>query len=588
MKLVPRTESSVPDPYGEPFGKYVLLDRIGHGGMAEVFRAVSRGPEGFQRALVIKRILPHLSQDRIFVRMFIDEAKVCGLLSHPNLVQIYEFGKIENSFFIAMEHVHGRTLNAVQNELARLRRPVSLAAAAEIARQICVGLHHAHSLRSATGQPLGIVHRDISPSNVMLAFHGGVTILDFGIARMADELRHTHTQVGSVKGKASYMSPEQLRNEDVDRRSDIFSVGVVLHEMLTGRRLFPGARGSVDRKLVELSLPLPSERNPAVPPALDRVVMRALASERDARYATAVEMAADLDEVMHEARMSPREHARLLDDLFPDDASASDLRVVLPAAPSGRVEAPVEPAADPGQGYEAAVAIAGAAAGAGGGDGERDHKESGNGAGQREGSSQSGEEGREGRETPGGPRDASTDADSSPRRDQTSYLVDLKGLERRRGGRRLRLGVAGLSLLALGTVPVVLHATKHPGPGPKLVLAPPAQPAASVPRVAPAETDAHCFLDSSPQGATVSRTSGGQVVGRTPLMLVVPRSGAPISLRFERAGSKPVVEQIIPDQDKLVRVDLGAEIAQPVTRRKKRRAAARDFRDATLVNPFAM
>lgn len=565
IKLVPRTESSVPDPCGEPFGKYVLLDRIGHGGMAEVFRAVSRGPEGFQRALVIKRILPHLSQDRIFVRMFIDEAKVCGLLSHPNLVQIYEFGKIENSFFIAMEHVHGRTLNAVLNELARLRRPVSLAAAAEIARQICVGLHHAHSLRSATGQPLGIVHRDISPSNVMLAFHGGVTILDFGIARMADELRHTHTQVGSVKGKASYMSPEQLRNEDVDRRSDIFSVGVVLHEMLTGRRLFPGARGSVDRKLVELSLPLPSELNPAVPPALDRVVMRALASERDARYATAGEMAADLDQVMHEARMSPREHARLLDDLFPDDASASDLRVVLPAAPSGRVEAPVEPAAGPGQEADGA--------------GESDCKDNGNGAGEREGDGQ-------GRETPDGPRDANTDADG-PRRDQTSYLVDLSGLERGRGRRPMRLGVAGLSLLALGTVPVVLHATKHPGPLPKLVLAP-AQPPAAVPRVAPAETDAHCFLDSSPQSATVTRTKGGQVVGRTPLMLVVPRSGSPISLRFEHAGRKPVVEQIIPDEDKMVRVDLGAEISQSVTRRKKRRAAARDFRDATLVNPFAM
>ena len=152
----------------------------------------------------------------------------------------------------------------------------------------------------------------------------------------------------------------------------------------------------------------------------------------------------------------------------------------------------------------------------------------------------------------------------------------------------MRLGVAGLSLLALGTVPVVLHATKHPGPRPKVVLAPPAQPPAAVPRVAPAETDAHCFLDSSPQSATVTRTKGGQVVGRTPLMLVVPRSGSPISLRFEHAGRKPVVEQIIPDEDKMVRVDLGAEIAQPATRRKKRRATARDFRDATLVNPFAM
>src|SRR5262245_7165402 len=168
--------------------------------MAEVFLAVASGPEGFQRLLVIKRMLPHLSQDRAFVGMFVDETKLCGLLSHPNLVQIFEFGSIEGSFFIAMEHVQGETLSAVRAKLAETGRVAPVAATVEIVRQVCLGLQYAHSLQSA-GQPLGIIHRDISPSNLMLSFHGTVKILDFGIARVAEGLRETHTQAGTMKGK---------------------------------------------------------------------------------------------------------------------------------------------------------------------------------------------------------------------------------------------------------------------------------------------------------------------------------------------------------------------------------------------------
>src|SRR5262245_11827249 len=226
-----------PLPGAKPFGQYYLLDRIGAGVMAEVFLAIALGPEGFQRTLVIKRMLPHLSQDRAFVRMFVDEAKLCGLLSHPNLVQIFEFGSIEESFFIAMEHVQGETLSAVRAKLAEAGRIAPVAASLEIARQVCLGLHYAHSVKSATGQPLGIIHRDISPSNLMLTYHGGVKILDFGIARVAEELRETHTQAGTMKGKVAYMSPEQIRMEPVDSRVDVFAIGVVLHEMLTARRL---------------------------------------------------------------------------------------------------------------------------------------------------------------------------------------------------------------------------------------------------------------------------------------------------------------------------------------------------------------
>ena len=221
--------SPSPVPGAKPFGKYYLLDRIGAGGMAEVFLAVAIGPEGFQRMLVIKRMLPHLSQDRAFIQMFVDEAKLCGLLSHPNLVQIFEFGSIDDSFFIAMEHVHGATMSAVRAKLAEVGRLAPVGATLEIVRQVCLGLHYAHSLQSATGQSLGIIHRDISPSNLMLSYHGSVKILDFGIARVAEGLRETHTQAGTMKGKVSYMSPEQIRMENIDSRSDVFAVGIVLH-----------------------------------------------------------------------------------------------------------------------------------------------------------------------------------------------------------------------------------------------------------------------------------------------------------------------------------------------------------------------
>ena len=282
------SESS-PQPNAKQFGKYYLLDRIGAGGMAEVFRAVAIGPEGFQRPLVIKRMLPHLSHDRAFVEMFIDEAKLCGLLSHPNLVQIFEFGSVDESFFIAMEHVQGETLLAVQVKLAEAGRLAPVTASLEIVRQVCLGLHYAHSLQSSSGQPLGIVHRDVSPANLMLTFHGSVKILDFGIARVAEGLRETRTQAGTMKGKVSYMSPEQIRMEPIDGRADVFAVGIVLHELLTGRRLFRSTNEYTRARMVlESAIPLPSAVNPDVPSAVDGIVMHALERNPDARYRTPV------------------------------------------------------------------------------------------------------------------------------------------------------------------------------------------------------------------------------------------------------------------------------------------------------------
>jgi serine/threonine protein kinase len=329
-----QSQTFAPSPVSLTFGRYRLFERIGAGGMAEVFRAVALGPENFQRTLVIKRILPHLSQDLAFVQMFIDEAKVSGLLSHPNLVQIFEFGKVDECFFIAMEHVHGRTLASTQKAISQQNRIMPVPAATEIARQLCAGLEYAHSLRTADGQLLGIVHRDVTPSNLMLSFHGTVKILDFGIARVAEGLRHTQTQVGALKGKVSYMSPEQIQLCPVDRRSDIFSLGTVLHEMLTGRRLFRADSDiRTSRMILDMPIQPPSLFNAAVPPALDRIVLRALARDVEARYQNAAAMATDLEHVMLEERMSPREHIKMLHQLFPHEAMMSaDAGVTVPAA----------------------------------------------------------------------------------------------------------------------------------------------------------------------------------------------------------------------------------------------------------------
>jgi serine/threonine protein kinase len=512
-----------PLPGAKPYGKYYLFDRIGVGGMAEVFLAVAIGPQGFQRTLVIKRMLSHLSQDGAFVKMFIDEAKLCGLLSHPNLVQIFEFGQIDESFFIAMEHVQGETLLAVQAKLAEERRIAPVAASLEIMRQVCLGLNYAHGLQSATGQPLGIVHRDISPSNLMLSFHGGVKILDFGIARVTEEIRETKTQAGTMKGKVAYMSPEQVRMEQIDNRSDIFAAGIVLHEMLTGRRLFKSGNEFTGAKLVlEAVIPLPSSVNPDVPASIDPIVMRALERRSEARYQTAGEMAEDLEKALFEMRASPHEPRKLLVSLFKQGPSRT-----------GEVQLPVTPSAPQGTGGHA---------------------------------------------TPSGTASrASSSKITRPLPEEGPPLeIDLGDLNasgpvvasRRRRGRRkwLALGTLGGAVVAL----VLLAQSPRKGQQQEVTVAPagaqsvptPApEPAPASPPAAKEAAVVQISLDSSPQDAQVTREDSGEVVGRTPLTITLPEGHDVISFRFEKPGFAPTSYKVIPDLAKSVRAELTAEPA---------------------------
>jgi len=303
-----------------PYGRYVLLDKIGEGGMAEVFRAAVLGPAGFQRILVIKRILSSISQDQSFVSMFIDEANLCARLSHPNIVQIYDFGKVADTYFIAMEHVMGRNVSAMMSKVVRAHRLLPPVVAADIVHQVCLGLDYAHTLKVGD-RPLGIVHRDVSPTNIMVAYTGAVKVLDFGIARAA-EGRETSTRSGLLKGKIAYLAPEQIHFGPLDCRVDIFAVGIVLHEMLAGRRLFRANNDLQMMKMImEMVIPPLAIQNPEVKPGLEHIVMRALERDPDLRYSSAAEMALDLEGYLIDERHSAKATSHFLEDLFSDEIS---------------------------------------------------------------------------------------------------------------------------------------------------------------------------------------------------------------------------------------------------------------------------
>ncbi len=260
------------------FGKYLLLDRIAVGGMAEVFAAKAFGAEGFERILAIKKILPTMGEDPELVSMFVDEARIAVQLSHPNIVQVLELGKHDETLYIAMEYISGRDLRQLLDRFRRRGQPMPVPHACAIAAGVCDALDYAHRKGDASGTPLGIVHRDVSPQNVLVSFDGGVKLIDFGIAKA--ERRLQKTQSGILKGKFSYMSPEQVRGEPLDRRSDVFAAGVLLWELICGRKLFTGDSDyAVLEKVRRVEVPPPASVNPEVPKELSRVVLAALAPD---------------------------------------------------------------------------------------------------------------------------------------------------------------------------------------------------------------------------------------------------------------------------------------------------------------------
>ena len=314
------------------FGPYQLVDRVAIGGMAEVFKAKRAGVEGFEKIVAVKRILPHLSENKEFLDMFVDEAKMVAGLAHPNIVQIFDLGRIEKSYYIAMEYVHGRDLRTIMRRARDkgLRMPLDLSL--RVVGQVCGALEYAHRKKDDKGRPMQIVHRDVSPQNILISFEGDVKLVDFGIAKAATKA--SNTDRGALRGKLLYMSPEQAWGRPIDRRSDVFSLGIVLYEMVTETKPFVGAGTEVSiLELVRQCVITPArEINPRVPEALDRVIMKALAREPDERYQDAGQMQRGLERFLRERPpVSARDLARFLELLF-DRAEREDGAGERPAA----------------------------------------------------------------------------------------------------------------------------------------------------------------------------------------------------------------------------------------------------------------
>jgi TonB family protein len=289
---------------GARFGQYVLVERIATGGMAEVWKARMRGVEGFQKIVAIKKILPHLSDNQDFIEMFIDEAKLAAQLSHNNIIHIYDLGKIQSSYYIAMEYVDGFDLKTILKKAEEKDQPITVELALFIASKIAAALDYAHRKRDFEDRDLRLVHRDVSPQNVLISQEGDIKLCDFGIAKAASKA--SHTQAGALKGKLQYMSPEQAWGRDIDKRSDIFALATVLFEMLTNRKLFGGDNElSILEQVREARIAPPSQYNDEVTPEIDKIVLKALQKDAGNRYQTAGEMERDINAVLYTFRPTP-------------------------------------------------------------------------------------------------------------------------------------------------------------------------------------------------------------------------------------------------------------------------------------------
>jgi eukaryotic-like serine/threonine-protein kinase len=490
---VSEPSATVPAPPGggapQSYGPYLLLEKIGSGGMAEVFRAIRKGPEGFVRLFALKRIIPRHAESREFVQMFINEARLSALLNHPNLVQVYDFGEVEGSYYLAMEFLKGRTVLSVMRSLHARRMPFPAPAIGYIGRQVALGLAYAHSLRGEDGKTLGLVHRDINPSNVMLLKSGGVKVLDFGIAK-APSLAEHQTQAGLVKGKLSYAAPEQLKCLPLTGKADVFSLGVTLWEMLTMQKLFGGSTDfDTVNNVMTKQLKPPSAIRADVPPVLDRLVMQALERDID-RRPDARQLAHGLGDYLREARFLDDSVVELLRELFGEHTS----RVVTLVPGMGLTSGPTTfPAASP---------------------------------------------------TPAGSQGSGSTLSAAPAGEEGTAKRKGAKAPSRGGWPIVALGVAGLGVLVAAS----WGSLRNLGGTPQRQTAPGSGAAASDPLLTARVT---VEIDSRPAGAAVEDSSGA-VVGETPVTLKLPRAQTPTSFVVKKAGFQPLRYEVIPDRDTMV------------------------------------
>jgi len=312
-------------PNRKSFGRYELLMEMGQGGMAGLYLARIRGPEKFEKLLAVKRIHDHLARQPEFTEMFLDEARLAARIHHPNVAAIFDMGVIDEIYFIAMEYVHGQNLTDILRAAARRRTALDWSCVARIVADAAAGLHAAHELQSSDGKPLGVVHRDVSPQNILVSYDGHVKVVDFGIAYAAERI--VQTNAGTLKGKVPYMSPEQAIAEPLDRRSDIFSLGTVLFECVCLKRLFKeDSEAATLMRVREAKVPSPRAIQPGLPLELERIIFKALSKDPADRFATADDLAERLNAclVAEGKSTSATTISKLMDGFFHDRKKIKD------------------------------------------------------------------------------------------------------------------------------------------------------------------------------------------------------------------------------------------------------------------------
>ncbi len=306
------------------FGKYILMDKVATGGMAELYRAKMIGAKGFEKLIAIKKILPHLTSEESLIKSFIDEAKLAAFLQHPNIIQIYDFGSTEGTYFLAMEYLFGKDMKFIIKKSEMTDKLICLDDALLITIQICNGLFYAHNLKNFQGESLNIIHRDIGPQNIFLTYDGQVKIIDFGIAKAANQ--NSCTQEDFIKGKLAYMSPEQARGKKINHQSDIFSIGIMLYELATHKRMYAGDTYKIYTKVCDANFDPAEKANKDLPPILYDILNRALSKKPEHRYQSAEEMASDLEMCLSQLsnQTTTKSLSQYIKDLCKNEAEAEE------------------------------------------------------------------------------------------------------------------------------------------------------------------------------------------------------------------------------------------------------------------------
>jgi serine/threonine-protein kinase len=507
--------------------------------MAEVLLGRFVGPHGFERPVAMKRVLPHLAEDGGFLDMFVAEARIAARIRHARVAQVHELADCDGEYLLVMEYVEGESVGGLMRRMWLRGEALDRVLAAHIVAEACAGSHAAHELTDAQGASLGVVHRDVSPQNVMITYGGEVKVLDFGIAKAHDSGR---TKTGHVKGKCEYMSPEQCRGEPLDRQSDIFSLGVLLYELTVGKRLFKRENALLAfQAICNAPIPRPAEVDPAYPEVLEPICARALARERRDRYATMLDMRRDLVAAIH--RMTGAQ-SRVGDELLADVMARQfadriqDKREMLRQAP---VNAAVEriPAAE----VDAHV------------------------------------------ELPAVPRETRVELSIQAMPPATSPPAALH----RRGG--LAVVAAATAVVAVGWA--LWLANRANAAEPVAAAAPslaPAPPPARAPALEPAPAPSpdpqrriRLAVESIPPGAEVS--IDGKRVANTPCSIDLARTGEALTLAVSRGGFRPVRERVVPDADQKLILHLQpvAAMAGPKKARTARPRPAASSNDVPVL-----